>query len=275
MGQIFSTPIPALPSFTVQGSATLPMNKTPVLDGVSGLHYSGQTYMNNVPTMSASICSTTITYTDPKLRTPFPLGVAPMPNNLSIDPTTNRISTAAIQGYVQQLQESGRVPREVGTITEQIAADKLFYANVQTEYCYYEARYIASLAQFITEVSNNNATPTSGQAALNDTIAFNKALNTLLEIINYVGNDRAQKVNNRNSEINSANQKINDRLAELQAQQAFLNSSDVRLQTQSEMMRYSKEKNSAMNIQIMFFVALNVVALGTVFMVYKNVRPSS
>jgi len=275
MGQIFSTPIPAPPSFTIQGSATLPMNKTPVLDGVSGLRYSGQTYMNNVPTMSTSICSNTITYTDPTFKTPFPLGVAPMPNNLTVDQTTNRISTAAIQGYVQQLQTSGKIPREVGTITEQIAADKLFYANVQTEYCYYEARYIAALSQFITEVSNSNATPNSGQAALNDTIAFNKTLNTLLEIINYVGNDRAQKVNNRNSEINSANQKINNRLAELHAQQEFLNSSDVRLQTQSEMMRYSKEKNSAMNIQIMFFVALNVVALGTVFMVYKNVRPSS
>jgi hypothetical protein len=36
------------------------------------------------------------------------------------------------------------------------------------------------------------------------------------------------------------------------------------------MMRYSAEKNRSMNIQIMFFVALNVVALGTVLTVYKN-----
>ena len=36
-------------------------------------------------------------------------------------------------------------------------------------------------------------------------------------------------------------------------------------------MRYSAEKSRAMNIQIVFFVALNVVALGTIITVYKTV----
>jgi hypothetical protein len=41
------------------------------------------------------------------------------------------------------------------------------------------------------------------------------------------------------------------------------------------MMRFSGEKNRAMNIQIMFFVALNVVAIGTVMSVYGSMKPAA
>jgi len=249
------------------------MIKKPVADGASGLHYSGQTYMNNVQMMTQSICPAgTIGYTDPTFSLRFTNGVAPS-QPLPIDKNTNRISASAIQNYVDNtLVPSGKVPEVKGTIDEQIQADKSFYASVKSEYCFYEMRYIAALTQFITEVSATNATATSGQAPLTTTINLNITLNTLLEIMNYVGNKRARAVNDRNKDIFVANVKINKRLEELNAQQAFLNSSNVRAKTQTEMMRYSKEKNNAMNIQIMFFVALNVVALGTVFIVYKNVK---
>jgi hypothetical protein len=52
----------------------------------------------------------------------------------------------------------------------------------------------------------------------------------------------------------------------------FLTTGDVKFKTYEEMMRYSKEKNQAMSIQIMFFVALNVVALGTVISVYTGTK---
>ena len=249
------------------------MTKTPIADGASGLHYSGQVYMNNVQMMTQEICSGgPVSYTDPNFSTQFPNGVTPS-QSLPIDPTTNRITASAIHDYVENiLIPGGKVPDQMATIDAQIQADRTFYASVKTEYCYYEARYIGALTQFITEVSSTQATATSGQAALATTIKLNVTLNTLLEIMNYVGNKRARAVNDRNNVIFVANQKVNKRLGELNAQQSFLQSSDVRLKTQSEMMRYSKEKNNAMNIQIMFFVALNVVALGTVFVVYKNVK---
>jgi hypothetical protein len=249
------------------------MTKTPIVDGASGLHYSGQTYMNNVQLITQSICpDAAISYTDPNFSAQYPNGVSPS-QPLPIDPTTNRISSSAIHDYVEgTLIPGGKVPDQMATIDAQIQADRSFYASVKSEYCFYETRYIAALTQFIKEVSSTNATATSGQAALTTTINLNVTLNTLLEIMNYVGNKRARAVNDRNNDIFIANQKINKRLGELTAQQAFLNSSNVRLKTQSEMMRYSKEKNNAMNIQIMFFVALNVVALGTVFIVYKNVK---
>jgi hypothetical protein len=41
------------------------------------------------------------------------------------------------------------------------------------------------------------------------------------------------------------------------------------------MMRFSAEKNRAMTIQILFFVGLNVVALGTVLTVYRGLPGGS
>lgn len=246
------------------------MQKTPIMDGASGLHYSGQIYMNQTSQMTKPICdAATVSYT--AVDDVYPKGVSTA--SLPTDPSTKRIGAAALQGYVTGLQSRGLIPGQMPDIDAQIAADKAFYAGVQSEYCFYEGRYLAALTQFITVISSKNGG--DGQGVLSKTIALNKRLNSLIEIVSYVGNERAREVNNRNEAINAANIALNKKLDELKAQQNFLQSSDVRLKTRGEMMRYSKEKNSAMNIQIMFFVALNVVALGTVFLVYKNVKGPS
>jgi hypothetical protein len=253
-------------------SYALPTMKNGIQDGTSGLHYSGQTYLNQVNQMTGPMCGTT-TATYAQVNEVFPNGVAPTTDSLPFDPQTQRISTTALQGYVQTLQTSGVVPGQLADITQQIQKDQLFYAAVMNEYCFYEKRYTAALTQFITDVSQTNAGPNAGAESLAATIKLNKKLNILLEVMNYIGNQRATSVNNRNSQINEANNQINTRLQDLQKQQNFLQSSDVRIQTQSEMMRFSKEKNSAMNTQIMFFITLNVVALGTMLTVYKNLKP--
>jgi hypothetical protein len=155
-----------------------------------------------------------------------------------------------------------------------MTADKAFYASIQTEYCFYEARYKAALTQFLTLVSDAHGADSGAvSSALTATVNLNKRLNSLLEILNYVGNSRARDVNERGSAIDKANASLQEKIDVLKKQQDFLTSSDSRIRTQEEMVRYSAEKNRAMNIQIMFFVALNVVALGTIITVYKSVRP--
>ena len=254
---------------------TLPLGRTPVLDGASGLHYSGRIYTNQVQTLGKDICNLG--------SVPYASATDVMPSSISspslpVDPSTQRISTSALQGYVNNLQATGAIPGQMGTFDEQMAADKQFYAAIQREYCFYEARYIAALGQFLTLVSAPVA-PSSGSsnpaldAALQTTISLNSRLNSLLEIMNYVGNERARRVNLRSPQIDAANATLDEKIAVLTRQKQFLESSDVRTQTQEEMMRFSAEKNRAMNIQIMFFVALNVVALGTVFTVYRSLGP--
>lgn len=251
---------------------TLPLGRTPVLDGTSGLHYSGRIYTNQVQMLGKDICNVG--------SVPYANATDVMPSSISspslpVDPSTQRISTSALQGYVNNLQATGAIPGQMGTFDEQMAADKQFYAGIQREYCFYEARYVAALGQFLTLVSAP-AAPGPNPAldtALQTTIALNSRLNSLLEIMNYVGNERARRVNLRSPKIDAANATLDEKIAVLTRQKKFLESGDVRAQTQEEMMRFSAEKNRAMNIQIMFFVALNVVALGTVFTVYKGLGP--
>ncbi len=259
MGNTVSAPTPV---------AQLPLQRTPVQDGASGLHYSGRVYTNQFQQLSQDICQGA-TASVSQINDVMPNSIST--TSLPIDDSTKRISTTALQGYVNQLQGTGQIPGQLGSFDDQMKADKAFYAAIQAEYCFYEPRYVAAITQFLTLISNpNGADSNATQGAMNSVIALNARLNSLLEVLNYVGNDRAQKVNNRGPQIDAANQSLDEKLAILQQQREFLTTSDGRVKTQAEMIRFSGEKARAMNIQIMFFVALNVVALGTVLTVYKS-----
>ena len=248
--------------------ATVPMVRTPVPDGASGLHYSGKLYMNEAAQLSQDICqggsATVDQIYDVSANS---ISTASLP----IDPQTNRISASALQGYVDTKIAAGVIPGEGGTLESQMPADAAFYATVKAEYCFYEARYIAALTQFLTLASIQTGVDQAAiKKVLDQTVVLNKRLNSLLEIVAYVGNQRAQATNNRSAQITAANKALEEKLAILAEQKNFLESSDAMIQTQQEMLRFSAEKGRAMNIQIMFFVALNVVALGTVLTVYRS-----
>jgi hypothetical protein len=263
-----SPPPPAPPMPVV----TVPLQRVPTADGASGLHYSGQVYMNQAPRLSSGLCDG-ITASPTQIADIYPNGVSSP--SLPTDSTTHRVSQQALQGHVENLISQGRIPGQLGDFPRQMAADKAFYAAVQSEYCFYEARYVAALSQFLNLAAAQPAADSGAvQAALNQTIALNGRLNSLLEVINYVGNDRARQVNARGPAIEKANTDVQAKLAVLDSQKQFLESSDAVERTQREMMRFSAEKNRAMTIQILFFVGLNVVALGTVLTVYRGL-PSS
>lgn len=252
---------------------SMPLQRVPVQDGASGLHYSGRVYTNQFQQLSSDICNGATATVDQ-------IGDV-MPNSIStttlpVDDSTKRISRSALEGYVTTLVGTGQIPGQNADFDAQMQADGAFYAALQSEYCFYEARYVAALTQFINLVADpHGADPNAVSGALTATVNINKRLNSLLEIMNHVSNDRAQKVNSRGPTLDSANATLQDKISILKSQQEFLQSSVVRIRTQEEMMRYSAEKSRAMNIQIMFFVALNVVALGTIFTVYKGVKPSA
>ena len=271
MGSGNSTPTPPPPppppSAAINPVVTLPFTRSPTQVGSSGLQYSGQIYANTSTQLSKDLCNGG-TATAAQINDVFPNGVSNP--NLPIDDSTHRMSAGAVKDHVTQLKNTGVIPGEVDDFTAQMAADLAFYQAVQAEYCFYEARYVAALTQFIQLASTPQGADSS--AALESTITINRRLNSLLEILTYVGNDRAQKVNGRSPQIDAANSALNSKIQILQAQQVFLSTGDVRFKTYEEMMRYSKEKNQAMSIQIMFFVALNVVALGTVISVYTGTK---
>jgi len=260
-------PPPPPPAAALNPVVTLPFTKSPTQDGASGLQYSGQIYANASTQLSKDICnggSATVA----QIGDVYPNGVSSP--SLPIDESTQRISPDAVRGHVTQLKNAGVIPGEVDDFPTQMAADLAFYQAVQAEYCFYEARYVAALTQFIQLAAAPQGADTS--AALQATIGINRRLNSLLEVLTYVGNDRAKMVNGRSPQIDAANSALDNKIQVLQQQQIFLTTGDVKIKTFEEMMRYSKEKNHAMSIQIMFFVALNVVALGTVISVYTGTK---
>ena len=251
---------------SLQQIASAAVHRDPLYDGASGLNYSGRIYTNSFKAAADPNFCNGVTVSPDQIKDVYSNGVS----TISLP---NENGQTALQSYVTGLVNSGRVPgeRSDGNIDQQIKDDMAFYTGIQAEYCFYESRYKAALDQFLTLVSAPTGSDSASvTAALTTTIELNARLNSLLEILNYVSNDRAQKVNARSPQIDAANSGLQKRIGILKKQHDYLSSSDVRTRTQEEMMRYSAEKNQAMSVQIMFFMALNVVALGTIFTVYKN-----
>jgi hypothetical protein len=260
MGAAFAKDIEA----KINRVQTLPETRSPVQDGASGLHYSGRVYANPFQQLSSDICKGSASIT--QIGDIMPKSIST--TTLATDPSTKRISASALQAYVQALTAKGQIPGQLPEFNKQMAADIAFYAHVQTEYCFYESRYAAALNHFLTLIADPRAPDTS--AVLAATVNLNKRLNSLLEIMNYVGNDRANMVNTRSNKLNIVGKNLNEKIAILQSQQEFLQKGDVMRKTQDEMMRYSAEKSEATNIQIAMFVALNIVAIGAVLTVYRQ-----
>lgn len=249
---------------------TLPLQRVPTQDGASGLHYSGRVYTNPVPSGTKPICGDD-TVAPHQIGDIYTGSVST--TTLNVD-DVGRVNQQALDSYVSNLVGTGKIPGGLGSLDDQVKADKEFYAIVQKEYCFYEARYKAGLSSFLDMASAPNpADKDTLNTVLNKVVDLNKRLNSLLEIIGHVGNSRAQAVNARGPAIESANKELANRMKELASQRALFTSTDGVVRTQEEMLRYSAEKNRAMNIQIMFFVAFNIVALGTVMTVYKNTAP--
>ena len=270
MGNLVFTPAKGSDRPGTIGITTLPVQRVPTMEGTSGLHNSGRIYANQFNALSSDICQGGTVSPD-AINNVMQGGIST--TQLGVDANTKRINRDQLKTYIDSQIGAGKIPGKKSAFQDQLAVDAAFYDAVQKEYCFYEIRYQAALKLFIDQVAAASA-GADITGTLNSTIALNTRLNSLLEIINYVGNRRADFVNERSPKISEANADLQNKIATLNEQKAFLSTSDVRTRTQEEMVRFSAEKSRAMNIQIMFFVALNVVALGTIITVYKTLRPS-
>lgn len=267
MGNTASAPpAPTPPAPGPTPVVSLPVQRVPTLDGASGLHYSGPIYTNVFHTLGKDLCKDV---SGGKITDVMPNSVST--TTLPMDKDTQRVSATALQGYVANLEQTGRIPGQMSDLQAQMTADKAFYAAIQAEYCFYEVRYKAALTQFIQLITAPQGTNDAAvQSVLATTIQLNARLNSLLEILAYVGNERAKRTAARSVQLDKANAELAAKRSALESQRKFFQSSDVRIRTQEEMLRFTAEKNRAMNIQILFFVTLNVVALGTVLSVYSS-----
>jgi hypothetical protein len=245
---------------------------------------SGNYFVNSVPGLAnPGLCpASTGTFDVNGLTTPYAGGKGGIATtNLTPDPNTNRIPTAQLQTYVAQLMSKGVIPNhkpKPGSPASAMATDMdalveddtAFFTAVRDEYCYYEARYAFALKRFLTlSTSLDNTQNDAAKQMLNISTMLNQKLNNLLEVISYVTEYRVGLINSNKDNINSSNTGINKTLGDLKKQYGMLSSDNAIIETQKEMVRYTKEKNDNVLNQLQLFIVLNAFAIGTVFAIYR------
>ena len=151
-----------------------------------------------------------------------------------------------------------------------MAHDRTLYQNLQAEFCWYESRYIYALNQFLQAATLRQATDAAqANQYLTITQTLNKRANSVLQVISYLAQNRVGDIMAAKGGIDSMNTDINQKLAALQAGYSLLSQNDAVLTTQKEMVRYTEEKNNYTNNRIIVWTALNVLALGAIFYVYR------
>ena len=236
--------------------------------------------------MSLGACpASTATYNIAELENyTYAGGIAMGLASITMDPVTKRIPVSVLTAHVQTLQNANpsKVPKYPilfpGTsrinIDAQVGADSAFLNQVKTEYCAYEQRYNFALRQFLTRSTSTDAAQiSSANGFLTACENLNKKINSILEILNLLNSSR---VNNLNGEINvdirNLNLDITNKSQQIEQQYALLSRNNAIVETQKQMLAYTKEKNEYVLNQIGLFTILNAFAIGSIFAIWRVLK---
>jgi len=190
--------------------------------------------------------------------------------------STGHFPVSALQQRMNDMIAAGTLPAVLppgqisqGDIEAQIAKDKTLFTNLQSEFCFYQSRYQYALGQFISlATSRVQADNAAARQALTDSITLNQRVNFILEMTNYLAQQRAPVASAEAATINSANEDINQKLQKLQNTYALLKQDNAIVAVQREMVNYTASKNSAASSSIVMWSIANIVALGAIGYVY-------
>ena len=245
--------------------------------------------------MPVDICAdmTDSAFSATELNTRFPGTAATSTSIQGILPdsvlATNRttdglLSEAYLTSYVDTLTQAKRIPsppspeRGVATpgtsVSTFINAEKAFMDNFKMEYCFYNARYKFALGTLITKIGDTYANSSDAKTIEVDqwvTISrdLNQKLNDLVQIANAITTKRFNQAREGNENINDVNTELGERSAALQEQAKILNDKNAKGELYKRMMDYTQSKAKVSNNLLQLYGALNVVALGLLFYVYR------
>jgi hypothetical protein len=237
-------------------------------------------YVTNIPKSPlGDVCPEPPDYiNDTDLMTMYRNGVAS--DILVPDESTGRVPVAQLQSHVQNLQGSGVLkPRPTILVagksetdmSKLLAQDTELFNGLREEYCYYEQRYRYALKIFLQKAtSREGGDNNAARAMLNNTKLLNVRVNSVLEVMNYLAQARAPVTNENKDRINEYNQSILDKLKKAQNMYNLLKRDNAMIVTQREMVRYTAEKNNYTTNKITLWASLNLIALATIFYVYRN-----
>jgi hypothetical protein len=237
------------------------------------------TYVNNIPKQaSGDVCPPPEDYyTESDLMKVYENGVGS--ENLVPDGSSGRIAVSALSAHITALEESGVLKKRPSVrsgnsietdMPKLISNDLELYNGVQTEYCYYEQRYRYALNAFLQKATSRSITDNdAAKAMLNNTQILNRRVNSVLEIMNYLAQSRVDITNANKTQLNDINSRLNAKLSGLNKTYAMLQNDNAIVLTQKESVRFTEEKNNYTTNQISLWATLNVLALATIFYVYR------
>ena len=227
-------------------------------------------FRKDLPILAGPVdgCAADATINDATAQLLFPNGISFTGFDLN---DQQRIPPDVLAAKITSLQSSNLMPTNKGDVDQQVDVDSQFYKSVKMEYCWYENRYNYLLRKYLKLLMSDNKNDVTLSMSLNNsTTEVNKRLQSLLEIMNTVANERAKRVDTFRQRHIDGNDSINQNILRLADIKKKLNSNNLRLSTQREMQVYTEEKNRALRVQVTVFAILNVVALGVVYTAYSQ-----
>lgn len=188
--------------------------------------------------------------------------------------TTNETANETATGTLMNAVVSGADVTAVTTsisipnISLQQANDTKLSERIKDEYCFYSSRYKAVLEGFLGAMTARSLDTAKAVVLLPVLQDLNIKLNALTTFVNYFTNQRIVSVNIKSAALDKVNKEIQKSIqtntqADLGSEQSILN-------TRKEMVRYTKEKNNSISNQISLWAALNIVAIGMIFHLYRT-----
>jgi hypothetical protein len=236
------------------------------------------------------------TYNTPYLNSGTTTRSSCLPNggngwtSANINSTTGMVSSATVDSWVVTLisensasPPGGSVDSSPTSLSQTNTDPANNFANkasqlrskIDLEFCYYYVRYRYALTQVLTQAANSaidRNSPTYVTLKTN-TEKINQKLNQIIQILQSLANNRLATlstyygtttgVNRVNSDLESIKTSLNrDALA--------LKNSKMEANVKNAMMDYTIEKNNSSRNLLAIYGFLNIVAVGTIFYLYKN-----
>lgn len=243
----------------------------------------------------SNVCKATPTVSsESELNTPFPNSV--LPTNAPERTADGRLTQSGLDSIYITLVRAGKLVsndkyKEVlAKVTNQKDKDeqKRILESVgskenetmvalQTEFCYYYARYKFALEDLFETLSRTSAgsTVTGPQRATIETKItnaknLNTKLNDMIQITNAIAKKRSAEMRDQNTTINMLNDSIKDVYTRLQRQNEILRKEDSITDLRKRMVEFTEEKNQSATNLLSLYGFLNLVALGLLFYVARS-----
>ena len=151
--------------------------------------------------------------------------------------------------------------------------------KIMTEYCYYYNRYMYALNVLLTQATVSGADLSTANTTYTtlktNTENLNGKLNQIIQVLQSLSNNRLATLNTyygTDTGVNKINDELNTIRTNLERDAKALNDSQMQTNVKTAMINYSIEKNNSSRNLLAIYGFLNIVAIGTLFYLYRNMK---